>query len=57
MPFGKHKGKKFTEVPISYWQWALDNFDSLNEKDSAYDKDFARSVTVAIEKILENAED
>lgn len=56
MPFGKHKGKKFTDVPISYWQWALDNFDSLNEKDSAYDKDFATSVAVAIEEILEGAE-
>lgn len=56
MPFGKHKGKKFTEVPISYWQWAMDNFDSLNEKDSAFDKDFATSVAVAIEEILEKAE-
>lgn len=53
MPFGKHKGKKFVEVPISYWQWALNNFDSLNEEDTAYDKDFAASVTIAIEEILE----
>lgn len=55
MPFGKHKGKKFTEVPISYWQWALDNFDSLNEEDAAYDKDFSMSVAIAIEEILEAA--
>ena len=52
MPFGKHKGKKLTEVPVDYWQWALDNFNSLNEEDSAYDKDFAASVTKAIEVIL-----
>lgn len=54
MPFGKHKGKKFVDVPISYWQWALENFDSLNEEDSAYDKDFSTSVAIAIEEILEN---
>jgi len=53
MPFGKHKGKKLTEVPIDYWQWALENFNALNEEDSAYDKDFAASVTQAIEAILE----
>lgn len=53
MTFGKHKGKKLVEVPISYWQWALDNFDSLNEEDSAYDRDFAASVAIAIEEILE----
>jgi len=53
MMFGKHKGKKLEEVPLSYWQWALENFDSLNEEDSAYDRDFATSVALAIEKILE----
>ncbi len=53
MTFGKHKGKKLVEVPISYWQWALDNFDSLDEEDSAYDRDFATSVALAIEEILE----
>jgi len=55
MPFGKHKGKKLTEVPISYWQWAMDKMDSLNEEDPAYDKDFAASVSSAVEKILESA--
>jgi len=53
MTFGKHKGKKLSEVPISYWQWALDNFDSLDEEDSAYDRDFASSVAIAVEEILE----
>ena len=54
MSFGKHKGKKLVEVPIDYWQWALENFNSLNEEDSAFDKDFAASVTLAIEAILED---
>jgi DNA polymerase III alpha subunit (gram-positive type) len=55
MPFGKHKGQKLVEVPLSYWQWAMANFDSLNEDDAAYDKDFSASVANAIEEILENA--
>lgn len=55
MPFGKHKGKKLTEVPNDYWMWAMDNFNSLNEEDSAYDKDFAASVNLAIEEVLEAA--
>lgn len=55
MTFGKHKGKKLTEVPTSYWLWAMDNFDSLDEADSAYDKDFAASVALAVEEILEKA--
>jgi len=55
MTFGKHKGKKLVEVPISYWQWALDNFDSLDEENSAYDRDFASSVALAIGEILDKA--
>ena len=23
MPFGKHKGKRLIEVPVSYWKWFL----------------------------------
>ena len=53
MTFGKHKGKEFKDVPLSYWQWALENFDSLDENDSAYDRDFSASVAIAIEGILE----
>ena len=55
MTFGKHKGKDLSEVPISYWQWALDNFDSLDEEDSAYDRDFAASVALAVEQKLDAA--
>lgn len=25
MPFGKHKGKKLTEIPESYVKWMLEN--------------------------------
>lgn len=54
MPFGKHKGKKMTEVPLSYWQWALENFDSLQEDKPEYDPSFAASVNAALDKILED---
>lgn len=49
MPFGKYKGKKLSVVPMSYWTWALDNMDTLNEEHEKYDKHFAASVMAAIE--------
>lgn len=52
MPFGKHKGKKLEEVPLSYWTWALDNLDTLNEDKDEYDADFATSVAIAVDKML-----
>jgi len=55
MPFGKHKGEKLVDMPLSYWQWAMSKMDSLNEDDAAYDKDFAASVATAVEEILETA--
>lgn len=53
MPFGKHKGQLLTEVPISYWQWALENMDSLQEDKPEYDKDFATSVEKAVQEIFD----
>lgn len=52
MPFGKHKGLKLKDVPISYWKWALNNLDSLDEKSDLYDRDFADSVAEVIEEKL-----
>ena len=54
MPFGKHKGKKLVDVPISYWQWAIENFDALQEDRPEYDKDFAESVAEAVQEIFDN---
>lgn len=54
MPFGKHKGKKMVDVPMDYWKWALDKMESLDENAENYDKDFAASVNLALEKILES---
>jgi exodeoxyribonuclease X len=52
MPFGKHKGQKLVDIPMSYWKWALENMDSLDENKENFDKDFAASVAIALEKIM-----
>jgi len=28
MPFGKHQGKKFYEIPSDYLKWAAENIDN-----------------------------
>lgn len=53
MPFGKHKGKPMQDVPLDYWQWALENMDSLNENKPEFDRDFSASVVYAVEEIFE----
>jgi DNA polymerase III alpha subunit (gram-positive type) len=53
MPFGKYKGAKLEDVPLDYWMWALNNFDSLNEDADGYDKDFAESVAAVISAKLD----
>ncbi len=49
MPFGKHKGLPMKEVPKSYWNWAMQNMDSLNEEADNYDADLAASIAAALE--------
>ena len=51
-PFGKHKGKKLEDIPLSYYKWALVNLDSLNEDKDEFDADFASSVVKAIETMI-----
>lgn len=50
MPFGKYKGQKLESIPLSYWQWAVQNVDSLQEDKPEYDADFAASVALVVEK-------
>lgn len=49
MPFGKHKGLLMKDVPRSYWSWAMQNMDSLNEQADNYDPDLAASIAAALE--------
>lgn len=48
MPFGKHKGELMIDVPHSYWKWATQNMDSLNEDADNFDPDLAASVHKAL---------
>tara|TARA_Y100001936_G_scaffold7406_1_gene6548 strand:+ start:75295 stop:76065 length:771 start_codon:yes stop_codon:yes gene_type:complete len=49
VPFGKHKGKPFSEVPADYWLWCIENMDSLNpENKLAFDPD----LLATIDKVL-----
>jgi DNA polymerase III epsilon subunit-like protein len=48
MPFGKHKNELMTEVPHSYWQWAMKNTDWFNEEADNFDPDLAASIHRAL---------
>lgn len=43
-PFGKHKGKKFSEIPDDYYVWAIENIDALKEGTYKYDPRLAASI-------------
>ena len=49
MPFGKHKGEAIDNVPLSYFQWALKNMDSLKEDADNFDPDFAATIAQTLE--------
>ena len=44
-PYGKHKGKRFNEIPTDYYLWCLDNMDSFKESNDLYDSDLVEAVT------------
>lgn len=52
MPFGKHKGKRFEDIPMDYWKWAFEKMDALNEESEQYDPDLAHSIITALDKII-----
>ena len=45
MPFGKHKGKALSEIPVDYLLWCLDNMTALS-----------RHLRQAIEMVVEEAQ-
>lgn len=47
-PFGKHKGELLTEIPASYWKWAMDKTDWFNEEADNYDPDLAASISAVL---------
>ena len=48
MPFGKHKGVLMTEVPTSYWSWAMNNTHWFDETADNFDPDLLASINVAL---------
>lgn len=48
MPFGKHKGELMTDVPSSYWNWALRNTQWFDDTADNYDPDLAASISIAL---------
>ena len=51
-PFGKHKGRKFSELDTDYLLWCLDNMKALNEQDPDFDPDLAETVRLTLERRL-----
>ena len=49
MPFGKHKGQLMTEVPTSYWNWAMKNTSWFDESADDFNADLAASIHAALE--------
>lgn len=49
MPFGKHRNELMTDIPMSYWNWAMKNTDWFNEEADNYDPDLAASINAALE--------
>lgn len=48
MPFGKHKGVLLTDVPRSYWKWAIENLDSLNPEAENFDEALLNAINKAL---------
>lgn len=51
-PFGKHKGKKFKEIPTDYYMWAIENMDCFKDKHENYNPDLAEAVRIELETRL-----
>lgn len=47
-PFGKHKGELITDIPPSYWQWAMKNTNWFDEEADNFDPDLAASIHKAL---------
>jgi DNA polymerase III epsilon subunit-like protein len=51
-PFGKHKGKSFSELDTDYLLWCVDNLKFLNEQDADHDPDLTETVRLTLERRL-----
>jgi uncharacterized protein (DUF3820 family) len=46
IPFGKHNGKKISELDIEYMRWCVDNFDKGNKWVKLFKKEIIRREVV-----------
>lgn len=53
-PFGKNKGKAFSEIPDDYYLWALKTLDALNDEKADFNPDLSESVRLELERRLES---
>ncbi len=49
MPFGKHQGVPLKDIPVSYWQWAMEKTSWFDETQPNHDPDLAASILKALE--------
>ena len=50
-PFGKHKGELLTDIPMSYWSWAIKNTNWFDESADNYDADLAASINIVLDNV------
>lgn len=48
MPFGKHKGERFENIPKSYWDWAKNKTNWFDSDAADYDPDLAASINAVL---------
>jgi DNA polymerase-3 subunit epsilon len=49
-PIGTHKGKLLSQLPDSYFSWAIVNLDILNEDSVSYDWDLTQAVIEEVQR-------
>lgn len=49
MPFGKYKGELMSSIPMSYWQWAMNNTHWFDETADNFDPDLMASIHKSLE--------
>lgn len=47
-PFGKHKGELISDIPHSYWRWAMEKTDWFNEDADSFDPDLVASINAVL---------
>ena len=49
-PFGKHKGKKLSQIPLDYYIWCAENLESFDPDHHNYDVDLNKSIEIEMQR-------